>query len=330
MASLSSQTLYEQIAHMTGIPVEEMTDADALMERLPAMRATLNQHLVGQNAAVEEIIKALRARLLRQTARRPLLALLCVGPSGVGKTQTALNLARFVLGDASAVHRFDGSEYSEDHAIAKLVGSPPGYIGSGSGGTLTEAVRRRPRAVVLFDEIEKASAPVRQVLLQILDAGRLTDASGQTVNCKRTMFICTSNLGNKTEAIVPDPHVYETRVRAAVAQELPPELVGRFDAVVVYRHLNQEALQSIVRLELDKMADELRAVNSIVASDAAVAALAQESETPNAGAREIERVIRRRLDLALEEMLQRGILSSKDPASIGLHYDQHEYIVRQL
>lgn len=328
MTSLSTQTLYEQISQITGIPVEEMSDADALMERLPTMRATLNRNLVGQSVAVEEITKALRARLLRETARRPLLALLCVGPSGVGKTQTALDLARFVLGDASAVHRFDGTEYSEDHSVAKLIGSPPGYVGFGSGGTLTEAVRRRPRAVVLFDEIEKASVPVRQILLQILDAGRLTDATGQTVDFRRTLFICTSNLGNSAEASVPDPHAYETRVRAAVAQELPPELVGRFDAVVVYRHLNQEALQSIVRLKLRELAGELRAVNSIVASDAAVAALAQEAEAPNAGAREIERVIRRRLDVALEAMIQRGILSSKSGTTIVLDYEENEYIVR--
>lgn len=327
---LTLETLHEQIALLTGTPVEELSNPAALLERLPRIEAELRSQLVGQDAAVDAIITALRARLLRENATRPILNLLCVGPSGVGKTETALQLARVCFGNSESLHRFDCSEYSEEHSVAKLIGAPPGYVGHGSGGQLTEVVRRKPHSVVLFDEIEKAALSVRQMLLQTLDTGRLTDTMGQTVDFRRTMIVCTSNLGNAAVERVPDPVTYEKQIRDALAAALAPELIGRFDAVVVYRHLDQAALERIVRLKLEQVARDVKGLAALHATDDAVSALAREADSPNSGAREIERVLRRRLDPGLNHMLEARLLDPQRPVTVRLGYDGCDFLFTKV
>lgn len=327
---LTLETLHEQIALLTGIPVEELSDPAALLERLPRIEAELRLQLIGQDAAVDAIMTALRARLLRENATRPILNLLCVGPSGVGKTETALQLARVCFGSLESLHRFDGSEYSEDISVSRLIGADPNYIGYGSGGQLTEAVRRQPRSVVLFDEIEKAAPTVRQLLLQTLDAGRLTDTMGQTVDFRRTMLVCTSNLGNAAVDRIPDPAPYEKQIRDALAMGLAPEFIGRFDAVVVYRHLDQAALERIVRLKLEQTARDVKGLAALHATDDAVSALAQEAYSPNSGAREIERVLRRRIDPGLNHMLEVHLLDAHLPVQVRLGYDGYDFLFAKV
>jgi len=323
---LTLETLHEQISLSTGIPLEELSDPIAMLNRLPRIEADLRAHLIGQGAAVDAIMLALSARVLRENAQRPILNLLCVGPSGVGKTETALQLTRVCFGGTNALHRFDGSEYSEEHSVAKLIGAPGGYRGYGTGGQLTEAVRRRPRSVVLFDEIEKTASTVRHMLLQTLDAGRLTDTSGKTADFRRTIVVCTSNLGNHTVEERPDPESYERQVREAIGEGLSPEFLGRFDAIVVYRHLSQTDLIPIVQLKLEQTAKDVRAITTLEATPAAIEALAHEAYAPNSGAREVERVFRRRIDPGLHLMLQTRKLDPTRPSHVRVDFDGREFI----
>lgn len=328
MTQLSLNTVFEQVAALTGIPVEELSDPASLLQRLPRLEAELRRRLIGQDAAVEAVIAALKNRLLRDTASRPVLNLLCVGPSGVGKTETAKQLARVCFGSTDALVRLDGSEYSESFTISKLIGAPPGYVGYDQSGQLTEAVRRRPRSVVLFDEIEKAHPNVLNALLQIMDAGRLTDSKGQTIDFRRTMVLLTSNIGNRSLDTVPDARSYERDILSAVKNTLPPELLGRLDSTVVYHHLDLAALESIVRLKLQDTAASISSVESFVPSDEAVAKLAREAYSVNGGAREVDRVLRKRIDPAVVQMIETQLLDHRSPSVVSVGFEEGDYVFR--
>lgn len=326
MREVSATTLYEQVAALAGLPAGELWDTGSLLRRLPTIQAELRARLLGQETAVDTILSALRARLLRNAADRPVLCLLAVGPSGVGKTETALQLARTCLGNPEAVVRLDMSEYMEPHAVSRLIGAPPGYVGHEAGGQLTEAVRRWPRSVVLFDEIEKADPEVLNVLLQITSAGRLTDGAGQTVDFRRTMIVLTSNLGNQRTGVLPERRSFERQVLEAVESQLRPELLGRLDGIVVYHHLSREAVEGIVRLQLSDLAESLHGVSAFEATPEAVRQLATEADSPNSGAREVGRTLKRRVDPAILRLLEQGLLDLRRPVPVRIRFEEGDFL----
>ena len=329
MIAATSVTLHEQISALTGIPVDELWDTGSLLRRLPQIELDLKARIVGQQSAVETILTALRARLLRSTAERPVLCLLAVGPSGVGKTETAVQLARTCLGNPEAIVRLDMSEYYGPHVAARLVGSPPGYVGHDSGGELTEAVRRRPRSGVLFDEIEKAAPEVLDLLLQVMSAGRLTDARGQTIDFRRTIIILTSNLGNSTTGTVPERDGFEQRILDAVRSHLRPELIGRLDGTVVYRHLSLDDIESILRIQLTDLARTMHGVQSFEVSPEAVRRLAQESYSPDGGARKIRKVLEQHLDPAVVQLFELGLLDHRRPVDLRVDFRAGQFLIEK-
>ena len=244
------------MAKWTGIPVTKMLESDR--ERLTRLEAELGRRVVGQEEAVRAVANAVRrSRAGLQDPNRPTGSFIFLGPTGVGKTETARALAEFLFDDERAMVRLDMSEYMEKHSVARMIGAPPGYVGYEEGGQLTEAVRRRPYSVVLFDEIEKAHPDVFNVLLQILDDGRLTDSQGRVVDFRNTVIIMTSNLGS--QIIVEageqaDAGRRGTRSRSEVRDELRthfrPEFLNRVDDIVVFRPLSREDLDRIVDLQL--------------------------------------------------------------------------------
>jgi ATP-dependent Clp protease ATP-binding subunit ClpB len=274
------------VAMWTGIPVSRLLEGE--VEKLVHMEERLHQRVVGQHAAVEAVSNALRrARSGLQDPNRPIGSFVFLGPTGVGKTELARALAEFMFDDERALVRLDMSEYQERHTVARLIGAPPGYVGYEEGGQLTEAVRRRPYAVVLLDEIEKAHPEVFNVLLQLLDDGRLTDGHGRTVDFRNTVVIMTSNI----------------RSAEQLRDGFRPEFLNRIDEVVVFEPLTREQLGEIVELQLGRLRERLaeRRIELDV-TDAAKELLADEGWDPAYGARPLKRAIQRLLEnpLALE------------------------------
>ncbi len=250
---VDEEDVAEVVAKWTGIPVSRMLEGE--MQKLVTMEDRLGQRVIGQEEALTAVANAVRrARAGLQDPNRPIGSFIFLGPTGVGKTETARALAEFLFDDERAMIRLDMSEYMEKHAVARMIGAPPGYVGYEEGGQLTEAVRRRPYSVVLFDEIEKAHTDVFNVLLQILDDGRLTDSKGRTVDFKNTVLIMTSNLGSREiQAAEGD----EKQVREAVLQELrlnfKPEFLNRMDDIVIFHQLSREQIGKIIEVQLERL-----------------------------------------------------------------------------
>jgi ATP-dependent Clp protease ATP-binding subunit ClpB len=284
------------VAEWTGIPVTRLMESER--QRLVQLEQHLGARVIGQVEAVAAVSNAVRrARAGLQDPDRPIGSFIFLGPTGVGKTETARALAEFIFDDERAMVRIDMSEYMEKHAVARLIGAPPGYVGYEEGGQLTEAVRRRPHAVVLFDEIEKAHVDVFNVLLQMLDDGRLTDAQGRTVDFRNVVIIMTSNIGSQHILELTgdaDWSDVESAVRGQLQQHFRPEFLNRVDDVVVFRPLGVEELTQIVDLQLDRVV-ELVAEQGIVldVSTAAKRYLASEGYDPVFGARPLKRAIQR-------------------------------------
>ncbi|MFI5371649.1 MAG: ATP-dependent chaperone ClpB [Candidatus Eisenbacteria bacterium] len=302
----------EVVAKWTGIPVARLMEGE--IEKLLHMEERLHQRVIGQDEAVRAVSEAVRrARAGLQDAKRPVGSFLFLGPTGVGKTELARALAWYLFDDEKAMVRIDMSEYMEKHTVARLIGAPPGYIGYEEGGALTEAVRRRPYAVILFDEVEKAHPEVLDVLLQLLDDGRLTDGQGRTVDFRNTIVIMTSNLGSQwiIELGAEDRAEMERRVQAALREHFRPEFLNRVDDVVVFQALTRDNIRRIVDLQVAGLREMLAAREvGLELTGPALDRLAEEGYDPHFGARPLKRVIQRRLQNPLAMKLLAGEFKS--------------------
>jgi len=296
---------------------------DSTREKLLKMEENLRRRVVGQDEALVAVSNAIRrARAGLQDANRPIGSFLFLGPTGVGKTELTKALAEFLFDDESAMIRVDMSEYMEKHSVARLIGAPPGYVGYDEGGALTEAVRRRPYQVILFDEIEKAHPDVFNVLLQVLDDGRLTDGQGRTVDFRNTLIVLTSNLGSEALANLPEgADVTEAResVMESVRAAFRPEFLNRLDEILLFRRLSRRDMTAIVDIQLQRL-NKLLADRKITLDidEAAKRWLADAGYDPVYGARPLKRVIQRALQNPLAEQILEGSITDGETVKVGV------------
>jgi ATP-dependent Clp protease ATP-binding subunit ClpB len=303
------EQIAEVVERWTGIPTTKMLEGEK--EKLLRMEDELGKRVIGQRQAVEAVSKAVRrARAGLNDENRPLGSFLFLGPTGVGKTELTKALAEYLFDDETAMVRIDMSEFMEKHSVARLIGAPPGYVGYDEGGVLTEAVRRRPYQVVLFDEVEKAHPDVFNVLLQVLDDGILTDGQGRTVDFKQTLIILTSNLGARALSELPegaDPSEARREVTEAVRAHFRPEFLNRLDEQVIFDRLNRADMGGIVEIQLKRLEKRLAGRKIVLDLDVdAKAWLADEGYDPVFGARPLKRVIQRNLQDPLAELILAG------------------------
>jgi len=298
------------VSRWTGVPVSRMLEGER--EKLLHMEDRLAHRVIGQDAAVRAVSDAVRRnRAGLGDPNRPIGSFMFLGPTGVGKTELCKALAEFLFDDENAMVRIDMSEFMEQHSVARLIGAPPGYVGYEEGGRLTEAVRRRPYAVILFDEIEKAHRDVFNVLLQVLDDGRLTDGQGRTVNFKNTVIVMTSNLGSAVIEKLATRDAPDWEVEAAVKELLKdhfrPEFLNRIDEVILFHSLNKDQLTKIVDVQLESLRKRLAGRNlKLAVSDEAKKLLAEEGYDPSYGARPLRRVIQQQIENALASRILKG------------------------
>jgi ATP-dependent Clp protease ATP-binding subunit ClpC len=328
---IDEEEIAEVLAQWTGIPVHRLTQEETA--RLLEMENELHKRIVGQNEAIIAVSKAIRrTRSGLKDPKRPSGSFIFLGPSGVGKTETAKALAEFLFGDEESLIQIDMSEYMEKHTVSRLIGSPPGYVGYDEGGQLTEAVRRKPFSIVLLDEVEKAHPDVFNTLLQILEDGRLTDAQGRTVDFKNTVIIMTSNLGTKDLSKnigfsnLTDTGSYE-KMKSKVGEELKryfkPEFLNRIDETIVFHQLTVEEVTEIVDLMLDRVHKQLKNSDiEIVLSEEAKSFLATEGYNKEFGARPLRRSIQRLLEDPLSEELLQGKYKAGSTVVISLNSEE--------
>jgi ATP-dependent Clp protease ATP-binding subunit ClpB len=292
---VTDEEVAEVVAKWTGIPVSRLMEGE--VEKLIHMEERLHERVIGQDEAVAAVSNALRrSRAGLQDPNRPIGSFLFLGPTGVGKTELARALAEFMFDSEQAIVRIDMSEYMEKHTVARLIGAPPGYVGYEEGGQLTEAVRRRPYSVVLLDEIEKAHTDVFNVLLQVMDDGRLTDGHGRTVDFKNTVLIMTSNVGSQHIVAEADEEKMRAAVEATLSQHFKPEFLNRIDDVVVFQRLSKEQIKRIVDLQVAQLVARVRERGvEVELTDTARELLANLGWDPTYGARPLKRVIQKRL-----------------------------------
>ncbi|MGO1383217.1 MAG: ATP-dependent chaperone ClpB [Arachnia sp.] len=318
---VSETDIAEVVAAWTGVPVGRMLQGES--EKLLGMEDRIGARLIGQRAAVTAVADAVRrSRAGISDPHRPTGSFLFLGPTGVGKTELAKSLADFLFDDETALVRIDMSEYSEKHSVARLVGAPPGYVGYEEGGQLTEAVRRRPYSVVLLDEVEKAHPDLFNILLQVLDDGRLTDGQGRTVDFRNTILIMTSNLGSQFMADgMLDPEATRNAVMAAVRKAFRPEFLNRLDDIVQFDPLTKEELGRIVSIQLDRLNRRLASRRIVVeVSEAAEQWLGATGFDPVYGARPLRRLVQ----TTIEDALARGLLSGEIHDGQTVRFDTHE------
>jgi ATP-dependent Clp protease ATP-binding subunit ClpB len=320
---VTSEEIAEAVSRWAGIPVTRLLEGER--EKLLNLAGVLHRRVVGQDEAVDTVADAvLRARAGIKNRQRPIGAFLFLGPTGVGKTELAKTLAAELFDSEAAMVRIDMSEYMEKHAVSRLVGAPPGYVGYEEGGQLTEAVRRKPYSVVLLDEIEKAHPDVFNILLQVLDDGRLTDSHGRTVSFRNTVIIMTSNIGSEflaldqwdgTESPEISPEIRE-KVMNLLKTSFRPEFLNRLDETVLFKPLGQAEIAAIVRLQLEDLRARLAEQDlALEIDDAALAWLADKGFDPVYGARPVKRAIQR----ALETPIARKIIGGDYAPGATIH-----------
>ncbi len=337
---------YEEIADIiakwTGIPVKKLQGDEA--DRLLNMENIIHNRVIGQQQAVEAVAKAIRrARVGLKDPKKPIGTFIFLGPTGVGKTELSKALAEVMFGDENAIIRVDMSEYMEKHSVSKIVGSPPGYVGFDEGGQLTERVRRKPYSVVLFDEIEKAHPDVFNILLQMLDDGRLTDSKGRTVDFKNTVIIMTSNVGASTiskqrtlgfsaNSSNEEKSEYEKmkeNVLSQLKEAFRPEFLNRIDEIIVFHALNKENIEEIVSLMVNNLSKRLSELGiSIEVDEGAKKLLASESFDINYGARPLQRAIRRKIEDKLSEEILKGTLNKSDTILVTAENDELKFTTK--
>ncbi|MDQ7842686.1 MAG: ATP-dependent chaperone ClpB [Armatimonadota bacterium] len=331
---VTAEDIAEVVAKWTGIPVHRLLEGE--MQKLLHLEERLHERVIGQEEAVRAVSDAIRrARAGLKDPRRPIGSFLFLGPTGVGKTELARTLAAVLFDDEDAMVRLDMSEYQEKHTVSRLIGAPPGYVGYEEGGQLTEAVRRRPYRVVLFDEIEKAHTDVFNILLQIMDDGRLTDGHGRTVDFKNTVIIMTSNLGSRfLQHLDPEQEAHYEMARIQVLDEvrrnLRPEFYNRIDEVVVFRPLSRTQIRQIVDLQLRLLRERLVAQKiDVDVTEAARDFLAREGYTPDFGARPLRRLIQREVENSLARMILAGELREGQVAVVDYRDGALRFGVRE-
>ena len=337
---VNAEDIAAVVSGWTGIPVTRLTEDEG--QRLLHMEDILHQRVVGQDEAVKAVARAIRrGRVGLKDPKRPIGSFLFLGPTGVGKTELCKSLAEAMFGDENAMIRIDMSEYMERHTVSRLIGSPPGYVGHDEGGQLTEKVRRKPYSVVLFDEIEKAHEDVWNIMLQILDDGRITDSQGRTVDFKNTVIVMTSNIGAKAltaagaklgfdaddkkaeaDADAAYAQAKET-VLAELRQTFRPEFLNRIDDIIVFRALTEQNIEEVARRMLKTVADRMETMDiHLDASDEAVKELAKEGFDPKYGARPLRRAIQSKVEDAVAEKMLDGTLKTGDTAKLAVEDDK--------
>jgi ATP-dependent Clp protease ATP-binding subunit ClpB len=309
---VSEEDIAQVVATWTGIPVSKMLSGE--LQKYLDLEKVLEQRVVGQRPAVEAVADAIRRNKAGLSdAARPLGSFLFLGPTGVGKTELAKTLADFLFNDEKALTRIDMSEYGEKHSVSRLIGAPPGYVGYEQGGQLTEAVRRRPYSVILFDEIEKAHPEVFNVFLQILDDGRLTDGQGRVVDFKNVIIIMTSNLGSDLILEAKNPADIKDGLMELLKQSFRPEFLNRIDETVIFNRLGKDEISKIVEIQLKRLAERLldRKI-TLTLSDTAKEILAERGYDPLFGARPLKRTIQADLENPLAKLIIAGKIKEGD------------------
>ena len=340
---VSEEDIAQIVASWTGVPVQKLTESESV--KLLNMEETLHKRLIGQDEAVKAVSKAIRrARVGLKNPNRPIASFIFSGPTGVGKTELTKALAAYFFGSEEAMIRLDMSEFMERHTVSKLIGSPPGYVGFNEGGQLTEAVRRRPYTVVLFDEIEKAHPDVFNLLLQLLEDGRLTDSKGRTVDFKNTLIIMTSNIGSKViekgggglgfefSGENAEENQYN-RIRSLVNEELKqyfrPEFLNRLDEIIVFRQLNRDEVKEIAEIMLREVFNRIGEKGiTLTVSDAFKERLVEEGYNPAYGARPLRRAVMRLLEDSLAEEVLSGRIKDGDSAQVDV--EDGKVVVKHL
>ncbi len=316
------------VSKWTGIPVDKMLQGER--EKLLKMEEKISRRVVGQDQAVHAVSDAVRrARAGLQDPRRPIGSFLFLGPTGVGKTELTKSLAEFLFDDDTALVRLDMSEYMEKHSVARMIGAPPGYVGYEEGGALTEAIRRRPYQVVLFDEVEKAHPDVFNVLLQVLDDGRLTDGQGRTVDFSNTVLIMTSNLGAEYLVSMEEGQDVESvrdQVMGLVRKAFRPEFLNRLDEILLFRRLGRAQMAGIVDIQLGylrKLLGDRRI--TLTLNDEAKKWLADKGYDPAYGARPLKRVIQTHLQNRLAQLILQGDIADGAGVAVGVKGDELDF-----
>jgi len=338
---VDTKDIADVVAMWTGIPVSQMMETEA--EKLLQMETRLHEHIIGQDEAIHAMADAIRrARSGMKDPRRPIGSFIFIGPSGVGKTETAKALAEFLFDDADALVRIDMSEYREQHTVSRLFGSPPGYVGYEEGGQLTEAVRRRPYRVVLFDEIEKAHPEVWNALLQILDDGRLTDGQGRIVDFRNTVLIMTSNLGTEyvrksgtlgflQRSDDDEEREAHDKIEKALKGTFRPEFLNRIDEIITFSALSLDHMGLIVDLQMKEIQERLSEHNlTVELTPAARDWLAKEGYDPAFGARPLRRALQKYVESPLSVSLLSGEFSGGDTVVVDVDEAGKQLVFRPI